>query len=254
MSKHRKPHITSSASGAKEIQKQSAESSQKSDKLQQESTLPAAVTALTSSEQGSTNFTFTAAELHLELVTLHEIIAEGIKQIEYHSSQINEITPNLNPRVSSNSSEEIIEYINLVIRVKGIVAENISWLSVIASAAHYLILNFNEYLPDDLINDIKQGLSTMVGVFDAALTSMPSGSTLGISLAPDQKQVSETKSLISDVFSRIEKIKQENEEASQEWGAVEQNAYERILEGSNRNVSGEEFLSWLSELEQGNDV
>ncbi|MCL1472230.1 hypothetical protein [Argonema antarcticum] len=55
----------------------------------------------------------------------------------------------------------------------------------------------------------------------------------------------------SDVFLSIENIKQENEEANQDWGAVEQKAYERILEDSSRNISGEEFLSWLSELEQG---
>ena len=59
--------------------------------------------------------------------------------------------------------------------------------------------------------------------------------------------------MIADILSSIEKIKQENEAASQDWGVVEQNAYERILEGSNKNVSGGEFLSWLSELEQGND-
>ena len=53
----------------------------------------------------------------------------------------------------------------------------------------------------------------------------------------------------SDVFLSIEKIRQENEEANQDWGTVEQKAYERILEDSTGNVSGEEFLSWLSELE-----
>lgn len=55
----------------------------------------------------------------------------------------------------------------------------------------------------------------------------------------------------SDVFLSIEKIKQGNEVSNQDWGAVEQKAYERIQEDSTRNVSVEEFLSWLSELEQG---
>jgi hypothetical protein len=40
-------------------------------------------------------------------------------------------------------------------------------------------------------------------------------------------------------------------EANQNWGAVEQKAYERITEGSDRkNVPAEEILSWLSDLEQ----
>jgi hypothetical protein len=43
-------------------------------------------------------------------------------------------------------------------------------------------------------------------------------------------------------------------EAKQDWGTVEQNAYERMLEGSVKNISGKEFLDWLSELEQGQDV
>jgi hypothetical protein len=60
---------------------------------------------------------------------------------------------------------------------------------------------------------------------------------LGITLAPDQKQVSETKAVISDVLSRIEKIKQENEEAKQNWGSVEQNAYDRPREGSTKNLA-----------------
>jgi hypothetical protein len=77
---------------------------------------------------------------------------------------------------------------------------------------------------------------------------------LGITLAPDPKQVSETKAVISDVLSRIEKIKQENEEAKQDWGSVEQNAYDRLREGSTKNISREQFLSWLSGLEQGHDV
>jgi hypothetical protein len=57
---------------------------------------------------------------------------------------------------------------------------------------------------------------------------------LGITLAPDPKQVSETKAVISDVLSRLEKIKQENDEAKQDWGSVEQNAYDRLREGSTK--------------------
>ena len=81
-----------------------------------------------------------------------------------------------------------------------------------------------------------------------------SESILGITLASDQKQVSETKAVISDVLSRIDRIKHENEEAKKDWGAVEEKAYERLLEGSTKNVSAQEFLNWLSELEQGHDV
>ena len=66
-------------------------------------------------------------------------------------------------------------------------------------------------------------------------------SNFGMTLAPNQKQVSETKAVISDVLSRIEKIKQENEEAKQDWGSVEQNAYDRLLEGSTKHLSEKEI-------------
>lgn len=62
-----------------------------------------------------------------------------------------------------------------------------------------------------------------------------------MTLAPNQKQVSETKAVISDVLSRIEKIKQENEEAKQSWSSVEQNAYDRLREGSTKHLSEKEI-------------
>lgn len=256
MSKHRKTNTASSVSGAKGFQKQSTESHQKSDNLQPESIFSgdAVPPVAPTSEQSSQNLTFTAAMLHLQVATLDEVINEGAKQIESYTSQINNITPNLNQSISINNSNQIVEHINSLIHVKGLVAGILSWLSVVASIAHHFVLTFNEHLPDNLINSIEECLNHIENAFDAALTNIPSGSILGIILAPDQKQVSETKAVISDVFSRLNKIKQENQEASQDWGVAEQNAYERILEGSNKNVSGAEFLNWLSELEQGNDV
>ena len=39
--------------------------------------------------------------------------------------------------------------------------------------------------------------------------------------------------------------KSQEEAAEQDWGEVEQKAYERILAGRRKNVSGQEFLAWL---------
>lgn len=256
MSKHEKTNTASSGSSAKGFKQEPIGANQKPDNQQPEPNISVAAipSALTSSEQGSTNVTFTAAMLRLQVAILEEVITEGAKQIEDYTSQINNIAPNLNQKLSLNNSTKIVEYINLLINVKGLVAGILSWMSVVASVAHYFVLTFNEQIHDDLISDIEKCLTHIGNAFDAALTNIPSGSILGITLAPDQKQVSETKTIISDVFSRLDKIKLENEEASQNWGAIEQNAYERILEGSNSNVSEKEFLNWLSELEQGNDV
>ena len=255
MSKHRKTNIASSASGAKGFQKQTAVSNQTPDNTGQESTFSVAVpTVMSTSEQGSQNVTFTAAMLHLQVAVLEEIITEGGKQIEQYISQIGEFAPKIEQQVSLSDSNKLVEYIKRLIQVKGLVAGLLSWMSVLASICHYFVLNFEEHLTNDVISNIESFLIMIGTAFDAALTSIPSNSILGITLAPDQKQVSETKALIADILSSIEKIKQENEEASEDWSVVEQNAYERILDGSNKNVSGGEFLSWLSELEQGNDV
>lgn len=255
MSKHRKTKIASSASGAKGFQKQTNVSNQTPDNTGQESTFSVAVpTVMPTSEQGSQNVTFTAAMLHLQVEILGEIIDEGRKQIKQYISQIQALNPDIQQQVSFSNSIKIVEYINLLIHIKELVAGLLSWMSVLASICHYFIVNFEEHLTDDVISNIQSFLIMIGSAFDTALTSIPSNSILGITLAPDQKQVSETKALIADILSSIEKIKQENEEASKDWGVVEQNASERILEGSNKNVSGGEFLSWLSELEQGNDV
>lgn len=256
MSKHRKTNAASSTSGAKGFTKETSMPNQKPDKLQQEPTITvtAVPPVMPTSEYGSQNITFTAAMLHLQVAVLEEIITEGGKQIEQYISQINDFAPIIQQQVSLSDGAKLVEYIKLLIQAKGLVAGLLSWMSVLASICHYFVVNFEEHLTNDVINDIENFLTMIGNAFDAALTSIPTSSILGISLAPDQKQVSETKALIADILTIIEKIKQENEEANQDWGAVEQNAYERILEGSNKNVSGEEFLSWLSELEQGNDV
>lgn len=254
MSKNRK---TGTASDKGFMKKPPTSSKQKSVNPQQSSTetVDAVPPVLYSFEKQSTNdVTFTAAMLHLQEAILVEVITEGGKQIEHYLSQITELTPQIEQQTSISNSTNIVEYINLLIHLKELVARLLSWMSVITSIAHHLVLTFNEHLPDNLIVGLEEFLTNINHAFDAALTSIPSVSILGITLTPDQRQVSETKAIISDVFSRLDKIKQENEEVSQDWGTVEQNAYERIMEGSNRNVSGGEFLDWLSELEQGNDV
>lgn len=256
MNKHRKTSTAGFTTSKKGFTKEPTGSKQRLVNPQQASTVSVAAVppVVPSLEQSANDVTFSAAMLHLQVATLEEVITEGAKQIEHYVSQINELTSQIGQQISINNSTNIIEYINLLIYIKELVARLFSWMSVITSIAHYFVLTFNEQLPDNLILGIEECLTNISHAFDAALTNVPSGSILGITLAPDQKQVSETKAIISDVFSRLDKIKQENEETSQDWGAVEQNAYERVLEGSNKNVSGEEFLRWLSELEQGNDV
>lgn len=206
------------------------------------------------SKEGSLNLTFSAAMLNLQIETLFEVIDEGKNQIQLYLSQMNELALEIEQQASPTNSEKIVEYIKLLIHEKELVAGLLAWMFVVVSVAQYAIITLDEQLPDELMNGIETLLTSIEDTLDLALTRLPSGSIFGISLAPDQKQISETKAMISDIHSRIEEIKQENEQAGEDGVTVEQNPYERILEGSSNNVSGEEFLSWLSDLDQECDV
>jgi hypothetical protein len=256
MSNPKKQNSSGSKSSAKGFSKDQKTTQQESSISELESTvLETALPTLSSPENKAISFTFEAAMLHLQVAALTEVINEGGIQIENLSSQLGEITSQLGTGQPTllTKSNEILERINLVIEIKAKVAGILSWVSVIANIAHHVLISFGEQLPE-LLPAIETSLPAFATVLDMALNSMPSESILGITLAPDQKQVSETKAVISDVLSRIDKIKQENEEAKQDWGPVEEKAYERLLEGSTKNVSAQEFLNWLSELEQGHDV
>jgi hypothetical protein len=256
MSNPKKQNSSGSKSSAKGFSKDQKTTQQESSISELESTvLETALPTLSSPENKAISFTFEAAMLHLQVAALTEVINEGGIQIENLSSQLGEITSQLGTGQPTllTKSNEILERINLVIEIKAKVAGILSWVSVIANIAHHVLISFGEQLPE-LLPAIETSLPAFATVLDMALNSMPSESILGITLAPDQKQVSETKAVISDVLSRIDKIKQENEEAKQDWGPVEEKAYERLLEGSTKNVSAQEFLNWLSELEQGYDV
>jgi hypothetical protein len=257
MSKPKNPSSSGSKSSTKGFGKESKTTQQESSVSELESTVQVtALPNLASTDDKTIGFTFESAMLHLQIAALNEVIDEGGIQIENILTQINEINSTLEtvqPAVINNS-KEIIERINLVIEIKAKVAAILSWMSVIANVAHHLVINLDSQLSDEIISGLETSLPVLAVVFDAALNSMPSEPILGITLAPDQKQVSETKAVISEILSRIDRIKQENEEAKQDWGPVEEKAYERLLEDSAKNVSAQEFLNWLSELEQGHDV
>lgn len=236
--------------------KESSTPQQKSIMSAQENTLSTPVEPLQSrSEEGDT-ITFNTVMLHLQVEILNEVIAKVADKVRYYLSQIEEPNANGEQRslLTSTNSDEIIGYINWLLDFKEAVARLLSWMSVIANITHHLVVNFDEQLSDEVMSEVQTYLSHVEHIFDSVLTGIPSWSILGITLTPDQRQVSETKAIVSEVFSRIEEIKQENEEANQDWGPVEQKAYERIQEGSTKNISGEEFLSWLSDLEQDRDV
>lgn len=258
MSNPHKQSSSGSKSSSKGFAKESKTHQQKSSVSEAESTvLVTASPTIPSPEDRTAEFTFKKAMRQLQIAALTEVINEGNIKINDYISQINGIASKIPQRQQDviTNSKEIIELLNWLIEIKSDFAGLISWWSVMANVVHHLVISFEEqHLPEKLLDAIEEVLPAIENQLNDALTKLPRESILGISLAPDKNQISETKAVVSDILSRIDKIKQENEEASKDWGTVEQNAYERILEGSTKNVSGEQFLSWLSDLEQGRDV
>jgi uncharacterized coiled-coil protein SlyX len=255
MSKHKKNSSSGSKSARQEFAKEPTVSPQKQTDSAQKSVISSTLPLLSVLQEGSINVTFAAAMQEIQVETLGEVLDESFNKIEEYVSKVRNLYSQLSQQNNKfQSSGKIINRINLLIDTKAAVAEFLAWMSVVVNIVEHLAFELEEHLNNDMIDVFIRVFSSTIITIDMILTGMPDKPAFGITLTPDQKQVSETKSRISDLLSRLEKIKHENEEASKDWGTVEQNAYERILEGSTKNVFGEEFLSWLSDLEQGRDV
>jgi hypothetical protein len=202
----------------------------------------------------SQNIGFADTMQNIQLAIASELIEEASSKLNSYTLEIQElILPNSEVGFTS-SSHKIIESIEKVIALKSKVMAILSWGATAANIANHLVNTFDVSLSDELLVSISLTLEHLIEMFDNALNSIPNISILGITLSPDQKQVSETKSLISGTLAKIDKIKQEIAEGYEDWGAAEQSAYERLTDDNTDFVSGEELLNWIERLEAGEDV
>ncbi len=109
-------------------------------------------------------------------------------------------------------------------------------------------------MPDELLNSINQALVSILSMIDKALIDIPNTSFFGVTLTLDQRQISETKSLISCTLAKIDKIKQEIVEGDSDWGAAERLALERLTDDNIDFTSGKEMFDWIEHFEAGEDV
>jgi hypothetical protein len=191
----------------------------------------------------------------LPVFVFAEILTHALEEIERAQEKIETISDRINQGLGVKDTNSIIESIHLLISLKESTLHFISWISVIAG-----IINCeldNDY-PLEIIISILQKmgdrLTVMSQIMDFLLTNVPSETILGITLAPDQKQFSETKATIAKILSRLEERRQEEQEAEKDWGKAEQSAYERMQVETQQNIPVEEFLDWLDRLERGDDV
>jgi hypothetical protein len=206
-------------------------------------------------QDNNANISFTRVSNLLSVFVFADIISHAIDEIDKAQEDIEEISARINQGITIHDAQTTINSINLLISLKESILKLISWASVTASIVNCELENDNT--PEqmlDMIPTVGEHLASISESMDVLLTAVPQEPVLGITLAPDQKQFSETKSMISKIISRLEEIKREDEEAEQDWGRAEQKAYDRLQEGSSQNIPVEEFLDWLAELERGNDV
>ncbi len=202
----------------------------------------------------SQNIGFAETMQGMQLAIASELINEASLKLNGYTLEIQELVlPNSEIGFTS-SSHKIIESIEKLITIKSKVIAILSWGATIANIANHVVNTFDIRLPDELLDTISYALEHLIEMFDAALNDIPNISILGITLSPDQKQVSETKSLISRTLAKIDKIKQEIAEGYEDWGAAEQSASERLMDDNTDFVSGEEILDLIERLEAGEDV
>jgi len=202
----------------------------------------------------SQNIGFADTMQGVQLAIASELINEASSKLNGYTTEIQELVlPNSEIGFTS-SSHKIIESIEKLITIKSNVMAILSWGATIANIANHVVNTFDVRLPDDFLDLLAKGLEHLIEMFDNALNSIPNISILGITLSPDQKQVSETKSLISGTLAKIDKIKQDIAEGYEDWGAAEQSAYERLTDDSTDFVSGAEVMDWIEQLKTGADV
>jgi hypothetical protein len=196
------------------------------------------------------DITFLTAATMSYVPSLMEIIQKSSDKFNFFSEKIKELTEKINQPVNLEDVDSIIVYIDLINEYKSNITNMLSWMSVDVNAIDYLVSSLGSKLPDNCISTYEKHIGTTEETLSSILCHIPSSLTIfGISLNPDQRQISETKATIADIHSKLELIK--DSDGENDWGMVEQNAYERMQESRTDNVSGEEFLNWLSSVEQG---
>ena len=211
---------------------------------------------LTKSKVGD-GFTFTQVSHLLPLTIFTKVIIHAVHEIGNYSDEIKKISEQINIGINTQDAENIVKYIESLVRLKELILKFVSWGSVIANIANYFIEEHHSTLSEEIDDFLPNLCGCLLSTNDACDTFLifcPKEPVLGISLGPDQKQISETKAMIAKTISRLQEIQDDNKIAEEDWGLAEQNAYTRMMETRHQNIPGEVLLDWLSELEQGKDV
>lgn len=190
------------------------------------------VPILTKSKFGN-GMTFTQISHLLPLNIFSKVISHAIHEIDNYSDEIKKISEQINIGINLQGAENIVKYIESLIRLKELILKFVSWGSVISNIVNYFIEEHHSTLSEELDNFLPNlcgYLETTNDTCDTFLTFCPKEPVLGISLAPDQKQISETKAMIAKTISRLQEIQNGNKVAHKDLEFTSQNTYAQILE------------------------
>jgi hypothetical protein len=190
------------------------------------------VPILTKSKFGN-GMTFTQISHLLPLNIFSKVISHAIHEIDNYLDEIKKISEQINIGINLQDAENIVKYIESLIRLKELILKFVSWGSVASNIANYFIEEHHSTLSeelDDFFPKLCGYLEIINDACDTFLTFCPKEAVLGISLAPDQKQISETKAMIAKTISRLQELQDDNKVANKDLEFTSQNAYARMLE------------------------
>jgi hypothetical protein len=190
------------------------------------------VPILTKSKVGG-GLTFTQISHLLPLTIFTTVIIHAVHEIDNYSDEIKKISEQINIGINLQDAENIVKYIESLIRLKELILKFVSWGSVASNIANYFIEEHHSTLSeelDDFFPNICGYLEIINDTCDTFLTFCSKEPVLGISLAPDQKQISETKAMIAKAISQLQEIQNGNKVAHKDLEFTSQNAYAQILE------------------------
>jgi hypothetical protein len=152
------------------------------------------------------NFATAAALSYAQSV--FKIIHASQSKFTSFSEELYDLTGKINEPIKLNDVDATINHIGLISEYKSNITKMLSWMSVEINAINYLVSSLGSKLPYESISSLEYYINTAEESLDTILSSVPSSANiLGITLNPDQKQISETKAILSDTCAMFERIK-----------------------------------------------
>jgi hypothetical protein len=185
-----------------------------------------------------------------QLNLVHQVLTKAGEEINANTAKISEESNKLGDVARFQGNP--VELVTVVASCRQHIQNALTWV-MMASAA---TLELSESLPELIDNatavQARDALKSFELVFNSSLINLPSNSIFGIYLKPESEQVSRAKALISEAYQRLEEIEKSNLEEAEDWGLVEQAAFERMNESHPQRANAKDVLARFRKQQESN--